>query len=51
MTRQKNLAALAALAAAFYFGPAASSFAGEPNPVLLNDPVDVSPEFRDFANT
>jgi len=51
MTRQKNLAALAGLAAVFYFGPAFSSFAGEPNPVLLNEPVDVSPEFRDFANT
>ena len=51
MTKQKITTALACLAAAFYFGPAVSSFASEPSPTLLNDPVDVSPEFRDFANT
>ena len=51
MTKQKTLAALAWLAAAFYFSTAVSSLAGEPSPTLLNDPVDVSPDFRDFANT
>jgi len=49
---RRNHALLSACAAAALLTTAASRLAAAPNPapMLLNDPVDVSGDFRDFAN-
>ena len=46
MTTLKKLAA-----GTFVFLAAATVFAGSPQLPLLNDPVDISGDFRDFSDT
>jgi alpha-D-xyloside xylohydrolase len=50
MRTQKIVAALAWLGAVCYWLPTLALVAANPPSTLLNDPVDVSGDFRDFAN-